>query len=120
MPDTAGCEINSLVRPLAGEEVIITNYPSSFQNTKLDIMLEKAGVGELVIVGAMSHMCVDITVRAAFERGDSSTVICDACATCDLNYAGNVIPAAEVHGVFMTALGQAFATVITAEEYLRR
>ena len=107
-----------MVRPLAAEAVITKNYPSSFQDTDLAQKLDATGIDELVFVGAMSHMCVDTTVRAAFERGYSSTVIADACATCDLNYAGKTIQAPEVHGAFMAALGQAFARVLTAGEYL--
>jgi len=40
--------------------------------------------GQVVIVGAMSHMCIDATTRAAHELGLKCTVIHDACATRDL------------------------------------
>lgn len=32
-------------------------------------MLKEAGVSELVIAGAMSHMCIDATARAGCDLG---------------------------------------------------
>jgi nicotinamidase-related amidase len=62
----------------------------------------------------MSHMCIDATTRAAKDMGFACTVVRDACATLDMNFEGAVVPAAQVHTAFMGALGQAYATVLTA------
>ena len=77
-----------------------------------------AGVEELVICGAMSHMCIDATTRAAFDHGFPCTVIHDACATRDLVFEGLTIPAAQVHGAFMAALGMRYARVLSVEDFL--
>lgn len=118
IPGSPGCEIHSQLKPLESEVVIQKNYPSSFQNTDFATQLEEAGVDELVFCGAMSHMCIDTTVRAAFELGYKSTLIADACATCDLEFAGKRIPAEDVHGAFMAAIGMVFANVVNADVYL--
>ena len=81
-------------------------------------VLQGAGVEEVIICGAMSHMCVDATTRAAFDFGLTCTVIHDACATRDLAFQGLPIPAAQVHGAFMAALGMRYATVVALEEFL--
>ena len=119
LPETFGCEINDRVAPLAGEPVIQKSYPSSFQQTALEAELSQAGVDELVVCGAMSQMCIDTTVRSAFERGYKVSLIADACAAAALEFAGRQIPAAEVHGAYMAALGLVFARVLPAAEYLQ-
>jgi len=116
-PDTPGVEINESVRPLPGEALIQKHYPNAFRDTDLKEALQRAGVEELVIGGAMSHMCVDATARAAFDYGFSLTVIHDACATRDLVFKGLTILAAQVHGAFMAALGARYARVVSLEEF---
>jgi nicotinamidase-related amidase len=117
-PETRGVEIHPRVRPEAGEPVIPKHFPNAFRDTGLLEALQTAGVEELVIAGAMSHMCVDATTRAAFDYGFRCTVLHDACASRDVVFEGVVIPAAQVHGAFMAALGMRYARVVTVQEFL--
>ena len=118
-PNTVGVEIHESVRPLPGEALIQKHYPNAFRDTGLLEALKTAGVEEVVIAGAMSHMCVDATTRAAFDYGFTCTVIHDACASRDLAFAGLTIPAHHVHGAFMAALGMRYARVWSLEELLK-
>lgn len=118
IPGTKGADIHSSVYPLPEEPVIEKNFPNSFYRTELLSRLQEGGVTDLVICGAMSHMCVDTTVRAAKELGFTSTLIADACATRDLIFKKEQVPAQTVHAAFMAALDGMFANVMTAEEYL--
>lgn len=118
-PKTPGSDINEAVTPLEGEKLITKNYPSSFRETELNEYLKKSGITELVIVGAMSHMCIDTTTRAAADLGYTCQVIHDACATRDLEFNGTVVKASDVHASYMAALGFAFAKILSTEEYLR-
>jgi nicotinamidase-related amidase len=79
--------------------------------------LEKQDVKKLVICGAMSHMCIDATTRAAFDQCFDCTVVQDACATRTLEFGGNKIDAADVHGAFMAALGSAYAQVLSLDQF---
>jgi nicotinamidase-related amidase len=117
-PGTPGVEINESVRPLPGEALVRKHYPNAFRDTGLLEVLQGAGVEEVIICGAMSHMCIDASTRAAFDYGFRCTVIHDACATRDLAFQGLTIPAAQVHGSFMAALGMRYATVVALEEFL--
>lgn len=114
---TRGVEIHSSVQPREGEIVLQKNYPSSFRNTCLDETLQSLGVKRLVICGAMSHLCIDTTVRAAFDLGYTCTVIGDACATRDLEFDGIRIEAEKVHAAFMAALGTVFAEITTLGQF---
>ncbi|HEX7504370.1 MAG TPA: cysteine hydrolase family protein, partial [Syntrophales bacterium] len=104
IPDTPGAEIHPAVKPLATETVITKYFPNSFRGTNLLDLLKKEGIEQLVICGAMSQMCIDATTRAAFDLGFKCTVIEDACATRNLTFKGEVVPAWAVHGAFMAAL----------------
>jgi nicotinamidase-related amidase len=114
-PGTPGVKINDAVRPADGEPVVQKSYPNSFRETDLEQRLRDAEVSDLVVVGMMTSMCVDATVRAATDLGFGCTVVHDACACPDLEFDGQVIPAASVHGAFIAALGDGYADVTAAD-----
>ncbi|MBF0277868.1 MAG: cysteine hydrolase [SAR324 cluster bacterium] len=118
VPDTPGVDFNEAVLPLESEKVIKKNFPNSFRNTNLLEELREAEIENLVLCGAMSHMCVDATARAAFDFGFKCTVAGDACATRDLQYQNKTIAAEQVHGAFMAALFPVYAQLKNTEEIL--
>ena len=118
VPGSDGVQIIAAVRPQDGEEVIAKNFPNSFRETGLKALLEKNKIEETVIVGAMSHMCIDATARAASDFGYKTTVVHDACATLNLEFGGQAVPAAQVHAAEMAALAFGYATLVSTDEYL--
>ena len=118
VPGTPGSEIHDSVQPLGNELVVIKHFPNSFRETELNTFLKEAGVEELVICGAMSHMCIDSTTRAAFDLGFNCRVIADACATRDLEFNGQLVKAADVHAAFMAALNIPFAQITSTDNFL--
>lgn len=118
VPGSDGVQIQAAVAEQPGEPVVVKNYPNSFRETELKQLLDEREVRELVVVGAMSHMCVDAGVRAAADMGYAVTVIHDACATLDLEFGGVRVPAAQVHATMMAALGFAYARLASTAEYL--
>ena len=134
-PGTPGIEIHPSVAPRDDETLITKTLPNAFLGTDLERVLrdapavatvEPAGAAqsgsaaapELVVMGMMSSMCVDATVRAAADLGFEVTVVHDACAAPDLAFDGVTVPAAQVHAAFMAALGDSYAAVTTTEELL--
>jgi len=118
IPGTPGAEIHPSVAPAANEKVIEKNYPNSFRETALETRLEAAGTRHLVIAGMMTQMCVDATVRQAFDLGYRITLAADACATRDQSFGGQTIPAAQVHGAFLAALNGLYAKVLPVDDIL--
>lgn len=118
VPGTASVEIHPAVKPLEGEPVLIKHYPNAFRGTDLQELIDAEGISDTVILGSMSHMCIDATSRAAFDFGYNTTIIHDACATMDLEFNGTKVPAAQVHAAFMSALAFRYGKVTTAEEFL--
>ncbi len=70
LPDTAGVEHHVMAAPDAGETVIQKNFPNSFRMTNLFEHLQSLQAQELILCGAMSHMCVDaITQHLCLIKG---------------------------------------------------
>lgn len=120
LPDTMGAEIHETVQPLENESIIIKHFPNSFLQTELESKLRENGVTKVVVLGMMTHMCIDATVRAAVDLGFETTLIEDACATRDLTYEGKVVPAAQVHYSFVGALNGMYAKVTSTENFLQQ
>lgn len=118
VPGTDGVEIQPAVAPVGDEPVIVKNHINSFRETELKKQIDARGVEEVVVVGAMSHMCVDAVVRAAADMGYPVTVLHDACATLDLTFGDVTVPAAQVHAAMMAAFAFGYGTVKSADEYL--
>ncbi|MBS3667664.1 cysteine hydrolase family protein [Vreelandella boliviensis] len=118
-PGTPEVAIHSMVAPLEQETVVVKNFPNSFRETGLKALLDEQSIEEVVIIGAMSHMCIDATSRAASDFGYKTTIIHDACATLDLEFEGIMVPASQVHATIMAALAFAYGTVITTDQYIK-
>lgn len=116
LPNTRGAEIHAAAKPESGETVIEKNFPNSFRNTPLQAELEKRAIKNLVVAGMMTHMCVDATVRHAADLGYKVTLIGDACATRAQSYAGETVPARQVHAAFLAALNGFYAKVVTTHD----
>lgn len=118
LPDSAGACIHDTLSPVSGEAVITKHYPNSFRETSLLERFRADGIDHLLIGGMMTHMCVDATVRAAYDLGFNCTVAHDACATRDLLFGNLRIPADHVHGSFLAALGSVYAQLKGTDEIL--
>ncbi len=119
-PGSDGARIHNKVQPLDGEIVILKHQVNAFKETDLKGVLDREGVKDIAICGAMSHMCIDAVTRAASDFGYVITLIHDACATCDLEFNGRTIPAADVHAAYMSALGFAYATLTSTDTFIAK
>lgn len=118
VPDTPGVNIHQSVQPVQSEPVVTKHFPNSFRETSLLDNLKSANIGSLLICGMMSHMCVDATVRAAFDYGFNCIVAHDACATRELTFNEVSVPAKQVHASYMAALGAVYALIKGVDEIL--
>ncbi|WP_411382637.1 cysteine hydrolase family protein [Pseudomonas sp. L7] len=100
------------------EPVIVKHQVNAFKDTRLAQLLSEWNIEQLLVVGNMSHVCVDAIVRAGADLGYKITVLHDACATHDQTFNGVNIPAAQVQGAFMAGLAFGYAEVVSTEDYL--
>ena len=118
LPDTYGAELHESLPLEEGDELVVKHFPNSFRETTLLEVLKNLNVTDLTIVGMMTHMCVDTTVRAANDLGYQVTLVADACATRDLEFAGARVAAAQVQTSYLAAIDGSFASVVSAASVL--
>lgn len=118
-PGSAGARLHPDAINLPNEHVVLKRHINAFRDTTLGGHLQSNGIKDVVIVGNMTHMCVDAITRTAVDLGYSTTVLHDACATLDIEWNGVKVPARQVHAAFMAALGFGYARVMSTDEYLR-
>jgi nicotinamidase-related amidase len=106
--------------PAQAEPLIEKNYGDSFEDTTLESVLARLGVGRLVVVGAQTDACVRSTLHGAFARGYDATLVSDAHTTEDQTAWGapppdQVIAHTNLYWKYQTAPGRTAGTVATKD-----
>jgi nicotinamidase-related amidase len=102
------------------EPLVEKNYGDSFEDTTLESVLSRLGVGRLVVVGAQTDACVRSTLHGAFVRGYDATLVSDAHTTEDQSAWGapppdKVIAHTNLYWKYQTAPGRTAGTVETKD-----
>jgi len=104
---TWGGQLRPEFEPRNGDVVAQEHWCSSgFANTDLDLLLKRHGVHRLIVVGLITHTCVEATVRYGAELGYDVTVVKDATAS----YSD-----VEMHAALEVNMPN-YAAVVTTEE----
>ena len=111
--------VDELVRDGA-EPLVHKHYGDSFEDTELESLLARLGVGRLVVTGAQTDACVRSTLHGAFVRGYDVTLVGDAHTTEDLTAYGapppeQVIAHTNLYWKHQSAPGRRAGTLSTAE-----
>lgn len=115
---TPGFEIHESVLPIAGEARVVKHTASSFHETRLDEILEAAGIEAVVVCGMQTQKCCDTTTRAAKARGYRCYFVSDAVETFDLTGPdGLVVDRDEIARVTLATLHNGFAEVVRLAEF---
>jgi len=77
----AGHDIIPELYPIDGEPVIDKPGKGAFYATELGPILQYHGIGELIVCGVTTEVCVHTTVREANDRGYKCIVPGDCCAS---------------------------------------
>jgi nicotinamidase-related amidase len=64
--------------PAPAETVVAKSFNSAFEQTDLDVVLDREGVSHLVVAGAETNWCIRATAYGAVERGYDLTLVGDA------------------------------------------
>jgi nicotinamidase-related amidase len=75
-----GHDIIDELYPLPNENVIDKPGRSAFQHTDFKLLLDVAGIKNLVICGVTTDVCVTTTMRHANDLGLDCVLVQDACA----------------------------------------
>lgn len=77
-----GSQIIEQLTPLV-DEIIIEGKSgiSAFQGTNLDEILTRYGIRHIVLAGLLTHVCIESTVRSAYDQGYVVTALSDCMAS---------------------------------------
>jgi len=79
---TWGAEIIEELKPQAGDVVIEGKRGlDCFYTTNLDFILRACGIQTVVLAGFLTNVCVESTMRSAYERGFEVITLTDCTAT---------------------------------------
>jgi nicotinamidase-related amidase len=100
------------------EPLVHKTYADSFEDTDLEEVLTKTGVGRLVVAGAQTDECIRSTIHGAFVRGYDVTLVGDAHTTEDQTEWGapppdKVIAHTNLYWQYHTAPGRTAAVTET-------
>jgi biuret amidohydrolase len=73
----AGHDIIPELYPRNGEPVVDKPGKGAFYATDLDAILKNRGIGQLIVCGITTEVCVNTTVREANDRGYDCLVVAD-------------------------------------------
>ena len=122
--DTDDWQIVPELSPDADEPRIDKSYGDSFEDTTLEDVLARLGVGRLVVAGAQTDMCIRSTLHGALARGYDATLVSDAHTTEDQTEWGapppdEVIAHTNLYWGSQTAPGRTAGTVETKDVAFR-
>ncbi|MFE9785959.1 isochorismatase family protein [Nocardia salmonicida] len=101
-------QIHPKVTPTADESIVVKKAPNSFVGTNLAELVDAAGNTNLIIIGFMTHMCVTFTTEGAFLRGNTPTIVANACATRPLAQ----VSATQLHTSALATITDLYGVVV--------
>lgn len=104
--------------PLENEVVIERKEINCFYETDLHRKLQELEINELVICGMLTDLVIDTAVRFAKDLAYDVTLISDACVSRDLEFNGIKFPSILVTNVFLAALQNDYAQILSSKEYI--
>lgn len=103
-----GIAVIDELAPAAGDLVVDKMGYGAFHRTQLIDLLEARGVDSVVVTGTVTQICVDETVRGAFEAGFQAIAVEDAVSSFD----------PVLHAATLRNLAMKFARVMTSAQVL--
>jgi len=67
------------------EPLVEKHYGDAFEDTELEDVLARLGIGRIVVAGAQTDECIRATLHGAITRGYDATLVSDAHTTEDLS-----------------------------------
>jgi ureidoacrylate peracid hydrolase len=91
------------IKPADSDHVVIKRRDSAFQDTELRVWLQSEGINTLIICGVDTSICVETSLRDAFNIGYDVVLISDATASgISKHYETTLERVRDYYGLVMT------------------
>jgi len=108
---TAGAQVIPELAPQAGDFIVPKRRYSGFFQTGLQLLLEELEVGDIILTGVHTHMCVQHTAADAFNWGYRLEVPLECTnAFTEENYQSGLKYLKEVYGARLACLEEILAS----------
>lgn len=104
--NTEGCKFLAELNQQEGDHEIIKKRYSAFFKTKMDDLLDRLGVGTLVLAGVNTHACIRMAAVDAYQRDYEVILAIDCIDSYD----------EEFHKDSLHYLGKTISVLLTNEE----
>lgn len=108
MADSEGAEFIDELSPADGDVTIRKHRYSAFKGTDLDMILRANDIRTVVTTGVSTNVCVESTLRDAFETGYYVCIPSDATASWDMS----------LHESTLQTVHHRFGLVVTTDDLL--
>ncbi len=98
------------LKPEENDIIIIKTTNGTFSSTDLEHHLRNLGVNTVLIVGVVTHVCVENTARIAFDLGFNVYLVDDACAGWS----------PSLHSAALRGMELFFVNIISTEKLLKQ
>lgn len=99
---TWDADIVEEVTPTKQDHVVIKRRDSAFQDTEMEVWLRSFGIDTIIFSGIDTCICVESSLRDAFNHGYDVILISDATASMNKNYFSTTENIREYYGLVMT------------------
>jgi len=103
---TEGADFIDELSPEPGELVVHKHRYSAFKGTDLDMTLRARDIKSVIVTGVSTNVCVESTLRDAFETGYYVCIVGDATASWDM----------ALHDATLQTVNHRFGVVMTTAE----
>lgn len=99
---TWDADIVEEIAPNKQDHVVIKRRDSAFQDTEMEVWLRSFGIDTLIFSGIDTCICVESSLRDAFNHGYDVILISNATASMNKNYLSTIENVREYYGLVMT------------------
>jgi ureidoacrylate peracid hydrolase len=99
---TWDADIVDEITPTKQDHLVIKRRDSAFQDTEMEVWLRSFGIDTIIFSGIDTCICVESSLRDAFNHGYDVILISDATASMNKNYSSTTETIREYYGLVMT------------------
>ena len=115
---TPGWALHEVVASRPCDHYVEKHLPSAFAGTDLAEWIATRRIDTLVVVGYMTHHCVDATIKHAMQAGIAVEFLADAAGSVSYANRAGTVSAKDIHTAFAVVLQSRFAAVLSTAEWI--